>query len=96
MDAAQALDAAQKIGIPVVLLAAGVIVIWRFSGQLLHALLASHQARVAGLEADRDHFRARSEAHEDRTDALCRELIEERRHAVDRAPPPPPPDGGLP
>lgn len=76
------LDAAQKVGIPIVLLAAGVVVIWRLAGQLLGALIESHREQLADLKADRDHFRDRSEGAEDRTGGLARELIDECRGRV--------------
>ena len=74
-----AVDLAQKVGIPTAILAAAVFLTWRLGARLLSALIESYQERIAALEADRDHFRDRSEASEDRTDGLCRELIDEAR-----------------
>lgn len=73
------LGVVERVGLPVVLVAAGAAILWQLGGRLLTALVCAYRARIDALERDRDHFRDRSEAHDDRTNGLCRELIDECR-----------------
>lgn len=79
MDPAAVLSFVERIGVPVAVLAAATFLLWRTGGRLVHELVASYRERIAGLEGERDHFRDRSEAADDRTQILARELIDECR-----------------
>jgi hypothetical protein len=70
------LELIERNGLPVVMAIGAVALLWRFGGVVLRA---PHTSRVKSLEVERDHFRDRSEASEDRTAALARELIDECR-----------------
>lgn len=76
MDPAAALEAVERVGVPIAILAAGVFLLWRLGGRLLRALVESYSARISALEADRDHFRDRSEAADDRMNGLCTSMID--------------------
>jgi hypothetical protein len=78
-----ALELSQKVGLPVVVLGAGVVVLWRIGGLLIRALVEAHKGQVTSLEADRDHFRDRSEAAEDRVNGLCQSMIADLRRSTE-------------
>lgn len=69
----------ERVGVPIALSVAAVVLFWRLGGTLLRALVESYRERIAGLEADRDHFRDRAESADDRMNGLCRELIDAAR-----------------
>lgn len=79
MNGEAVLELIERNGLPVVMAIGAVALLWRFGGVVLRALLEAHTSRVKSLEVERDHFRDRSEASEDRTAALARELIDECR-----------------
>jgi hypothetical protein len=77
-----AVAVAERIGVPAAILVAGVVVIWRLGGLLVARLVESYQQRVAALEADRDHFRDRSERLDDGDRELCQSMIADIRRAA--------------
>lgn len=82
MDISTAINIVETVGVPAVIVAAIVVMLWRLGGRLLTELVTSYRERIDDLAADRDHFRDRAEAHDDRTNGLCRELIDEARHRL--------------
>lgn len=84
MSVEAVLELAQKVGLPVVLLGAGAFLLWKVLSMTLARLVEAYRERIAALEADRMHFRDRAEAHDDRANGLCRELIDEARKRAGR------------
>jgi hypothetical protein len=79
-----ALAVAERVGVPIVLLGAGALLLWKVLAMTLTRLIEAYRERIAALEADRQHFRDRAEAHDDRANGLCRELIDEARTRASR------------
>lgn len=73
------LELAQKVGLPVVLLGAGCVLVWKVLTVTLARLVETYNARVAAAEEDRDYHRARSTTTDELIVRLARELIDEVR-----------------
>jgi hypothetical protein len=69
----------RDLAAPVAVLVAVTVLLWRALRKLSAALETAHEARIADLVGQRDHYQARCDLAEDRASELSRELIDELR-----------------
>jgi hypothetical protein len=83
MDPATVAQVVEVVGLPVAITAIVAVLAWKLGGRLLAAMVDGYRERIAALQADRDHFRDRSEAAEDRTAKLCASMVDALRKGAE-------------
>ena len=76
MDYAQILE---RVGLPIAILGGCLLVVWRLFREMQASMRELYKQQLEALTSDRDHYRERVEAADDRAREMARQLVDERR-----------------